>query len=64
MTVARDAAEDPRVAWAADVAELCADALVDAGVFPVEAFPLARDVIAEEIAVRLALHDDPPPPAE
>ena len=46
--------------WAKSVAANAADALLDYGLVPKEQFELARDVIAEEIYVRLCLNSYPP----
>lgn len=47
--------------WAKNVAAMAADALLDAALVSKEQFEPARDVIAEEIYVRLCLNDYPPP---
>jgi hypothetical protein len=46
--------------WSKDVAELVADALVDAGLFPREQFARATEIVAEEIWVRFVCGDYPP----
>jgi hypothetical protein len=46
-------------AWSEGVAELAADALVDAGLLAQEDFARASAVVAEEIFVRLILGDWP-----
>jgi hypothetical protein len=46
--------------WSQAVAEVAADALVDAGLLRREDFAKAAAIVAEEIAVRLALGDYPP----
>jgi hypothetical protein len=50
--------------WSNAVAELAADALVDAKIIQREQFKLAVDVISEEIRVRLLVRDYPPPPED
>jgi hypothetical protein len=55
---------DPRATaeqWAASVAALAVDALLDAGLMPREAFETAKAIVAEEIYVRLCCNDYPPP---
>ena len=47
--------------WSRDVAELGVDELVDAGLIRKEDFDRAAAIVAEEIHVRLALGDYPPP---
>ncbi|QEH38754.1 hypothetical protein OJF2_73600 [Aquisphaera giovannonii] len=47
--------------WAASVAALAVDALLDAGLVSREAFEAAKAVVAEEILVRLCCEDYPPP---
>lgn len=46
--------------WCAKVAALSVDVLVDAGLVARTDFELARSIVAEEIFVRLCLHDYPP----
>lgn len=46
--------------WSEGIAELAADALVDAGLVRKDDFARATAVIAEEIFVRLILGDWPP----
>lgn len=47
--------------WAASVAAMAVDALVDAGLVAREQFTAARAVVAEEVLVRLCVRDYPPP---
>jgi len=47
------------VAWSKSVAELAADALVDAGLLTKADFDEAQNIIMEELRVRLALRDRP-----
>jgi hypothetical protein len=47
--------------WSEGVAVLAADALLDAGLIKRENFDRAVSIVAEEILVRLALGDYPPP---
>jgi hypothetical protein len=47
------------VAWSSSVAELAADALVDAGLLTKVDFDKAQNIIMEELRVRLALGDRP-----
>lgn len=49
------------VQWARKIGDLSADALVDAGVVDRAGEELARDVIVEEVFVRLVMGDHPPP---
>ncbi len=46
-------------AWSYSVAELAADALVTGKVISKDQYERARDIIAEETYVRLALEDRP-----
>jgi hypothetical protein len=46
--------------WAASVAALAIDALVDAGLVSREQFEAARAIVAEEVFVRLCVNDYPP----
>jgi hypothetical protein len=46
--------------WAASVAALAVDALLDAALVPREAFETAKAIVAEEIFVRLCCNDYPP----
>jgi len=46
--------------WAKSVAAMAVDALLDAALVPKEQFEAARDIVAEEIYVRLCLNDYPP----
>lgn len=48
--------------WSRSVAGLSVDALIDAGLLRKEDLDVAAAVVAEEISVRLALGDYPPPP--
>ncbi len=55
---------DPRKTtkqWAANVAALAVDALLDAGLVTREHFEAANAIVAEEIHVRLCCNDYPPP---
>ncbi|MEK6234195.1 MAG: hypothetical protein N2C14_05760 [Planctomycetales bacterium] len=45
--------------WSRSVAELAADALIDAGLIQKAQFAQTTEVIAEEIFVRLILNDRP-----
>ena len=47
--------------WAASVAAMAVDALLDAGLVTREHFETASAVVAEEIFVRLCCNDYPPP---
>ena len=49
-------------AWCNQVSGLGVDALVDAGLMAQEEFERASGIIAEELFVRLCLHDYPPLP--
>ena len=46
--------------WAASVAALAVDALLDAGLVSREHFEAANAIVAEEIHVRLCCNDYPP----
>ena len=45
--------------WSQDIAELAADALMDAKLLDVGNFAKAKEIIAEEIWIRLQLGDFP-----
>jgi hypothetical protein len=45
--------------WSRTVASLATDALMTAGILPKESLDRATAIAAEEIQVRLALHDRP-----
>ena len=47
--------------WSKDIADLIVDALVEAGHIRKDEFEDAVPIVAEEILVRLALGDYPPP---
>ncbi len=47
--------------WAASVAAMAVDALLDAGLVSREQFEAARAIVAEEVFVRLCVRDYPPP---
>jgi hypothetical protein len=47
-------------AWSEKIADLAVDALVHGNVLRKEQFSRARDIVAEEILVRLCLGDLPP----
>lgn len=47
--------------WAASVAAMAVDALLDAGLVTRDKFETASAVVAEEIFVRLCCNDYPPP---
>ena len=47
--------------WAASVAAIAVDALLDAGLVAREQFETARAIVAEEVFVRLCVNDYPPP---
>jgi hypothetical protein len=49
-------------AWCDMVSRLGVDALVDAGLVPKGKFERASSIVAEELFVRLCLHDYPPVP--
>jgi hypothetical protein len=53
--------EDTITAWSEKVAELGVDMLVDHGLIKKEDFQRATSIVAEEIRVRLAIGDYPPP---
>ena len=48
--------------WCDSLAALGVDALVDAGLVIKSEFKQATDIVAEELFVRLCLHDYPPEP--
>jgi hypothetical protein len=48
--------------WCEEMAGLGVDALVDAGLIDKGAFGRALEIVAEELFVRLGLHDYPPLP--
>jgi predicted Zn-dependent peptidase len=51
--------DEINVEWSRRVAELAADVLVTAKLITKEQFDQSRDIITEEISVRLALGDRP-----
>ena len=50
--------------WSKSVADLAADALIDAGLIQKDQLDEASDVIAEEVLVRLCMNDRPDPKQE
>ena len=55
--------EEEQKAWTMKVAVLAVDALVDARLIDQTVFEQAARIVEEEICVRLALGDYPPPQA-
>ena len=54
-------AEETITSWSRKVAELGVDMLVDHGLIQKADFERATSIVAEEIQVRLAIGDYPPP---
>jgi uncharacterized protein YqgQ len=53
--------EDTIESWSKKVAELGVDSLIDNGLIKKTDFERATTIVAEEIQVRLAMRDYPPP---
>jgi hypothetical protein len=53
--------EDRLESWSKKVAELGVDRLIDHGLIKKEDFERATSIVAEEIFLRLTIHDYPPP---
>ena len=58
MTPTNDVAFDDQ-SWSDRIGALAADALVDAGLVPLESVHLAAKIIAQEAFVRLCIGDKP-----